>query len=170
MFKRLLMIAVAMTLPAAMMAQEPPPIAVVAHVLSLSEEQVHALAELLQARGEALRPAMVELQRHQKALEEQLSAADPDVATVGRLAVEMKKLQEQVQHALEGVEQGARRDPQRRAAHAAGADPRRRGRAASSPRSRLSDLYDSLESMVYAISILESIQSRLATPSRSFQA
>jgi ABC-type transporter Mla subunit MlaD len=101
MFKRLLMIAVAMTVPVAMMAQEPPPIAIVAHVLSLSEEQVHALAELLQARGEALRPAMEELQRHQKALEEQLNAADPDVATVGRLAVEMKKLQEQVQHALE---------------------------------------------------------------------
>lgn len=101
MFKRLLMIAVAMAFPAAMMAQEPPPIAVVAHVLSLSDDQVHALAEFLQARGEALRPAAEELQRHQKALEEQLNAADPDAATVGRLAIEMKRLQEQVQHALE---------------------------------------------------------------------
>ena len=101
MFKRTLMIAVAVTFPIALMAQEPPPIAIVAHVLSLSEDQIHALGELLQARGEALRPAAEELQKHQQALAEQLNAADPDAATVGRLAIEMKRLQEQVQHALE---------------------------------------------------------------------
>jgi hypothetical protein len=101
MFKRTLMIAVAVTFPIALMAQEPPPIAIVAHVLSLSEDQIHALGELLQARGEALRPAAEELQKHQQALAEQLNAADPDAATVGRLAIEMKRLQEQVQHTLE---------------------------------------------------------------------
>lgn len=101
MFKRSLMIAVAVTFPIALMAQEPPPIAIVAHVLSLSDDQIHALGEFLQARGEALRPAAEELQKHQQALAEQLNAADPDPATVGRLAIEMKRLQEQVQHALE---------------------------------------------------------------------
>ena len=101
MFKRFLMIAVALTFPIALTAQEPPPIAIVAHVLSLSEDQIHALGELLQARGEALRPAAEEMQKHQQALEEQLNAANPDAATVGRLAIEMKRLQEQVQHALE---------------------------------------------------------------------
>ena len=101
MFKRSLMIAVAVIFPIALMAQEPPPIAIVAHVLSLSADQIHALGELLQARGEALRPAAEELQKHQKALEEQLNASDPDAATIGRLAIEMKKLQEQVQKTLE---------------------------------------------------------------------
>jgi hypothetical protein len=101
MFKRTLMIAVAVAFPIALMAQEPPPIAIVAHVLSLSDDQIHALGEFLQARGEALRPAAEELQKHQQALAEQLNAADPDAATVGRLAIEMKRLQEQMQHALE---------------------------------------------------------------------
>ena len=101
MFKRALMIAVAVTIPITLAAQEPPPIAVVAHVLSLSDDQIHALGEFLQARGEALRPAAEELQRHQQALEQQLQAADPDAATVGRLAIEMKRLQEQIQHTLE---------------------------------------------------------------------
>ena len=101
MFKRLMMIAVALSVPVAMAAQEPPPIAVVANVLSLSEEQVHALGDFLQARGEAVHPAAEELHRHQQALEQQLQAADPDAATVGRLAIEMKRLQEQIQHALE---------------------------------------------------------------------
>ena len=100
MFKRTLMIAVAAIFPIALMAQEPPPIAIVAHVLSLSEDQIHALGEFLQARGEAVRPAAEELQRHQQALAEQLQSADPDPATVGRLAIEMKRLQDQIQHAL----------------------------------------------------------------------
>ena len=101
MFKRTLMLAVAVTFPIALMAQEPPPIAIVAHVLSLSEDQIQALGEFLQARGEALRPTAEELQKNQQALAEQLKAADPDAATVGRLAIEMKRLQEQVQHTLE---------------------------------------------------------------------
>ena len=101
MFKRVLMIAVAVTIPITLAAQEPPPIAVVAQVLSLSDDQIHALAEFLQARGEALRPAAEELQRHQQAIEQQLQSADPDAATVGRLAIEMRRLQEQIQHALE---------------------------------------------------------------------
>ena len=133
MFKRTLMIAVAAIFPIALMAQEPPPIAIVAHVLSLSEDQIHALGEFLQARGEALRPAAEELQKHQQALEEQLNAADPDAATVGRLAIEMKRLQEQVQHALEesnkaldGIlndEQRARLEQIRGAAGACGVIP-----------------------------------------------
>src|SRR5207244_4862359 len=68
MFKRTLMIAVALTFPIALAAQEPPPIAIVAHVLSLSDDQVHALADFLQARGEALRPTAEALQAHQAAL------------------------------------------------------------------------------------------------------
>ena len=100
MFKRLMMIAVALSLPVALAAQEPPPIAVVANVLSLSEEQVHALGDFLQARGEAVRPAAEELQRHQQALAQQLQAPNPDPATIGQLILEMRAIQAQIQKAL----------------------------------------------------------------------
>ena len=83
MFKRLIMTAVALSFPIALAAQEPPPIAVVANVLALSEDQVHALGDFLQARGEAVRPAAEELQRHQQALAQQLQSANPDPATIG---------------------------------------------------------------------------------------
>jgi septal ring factor EnvC (AmiA/AmiB activator) len=133
MFKRFLMIAVAVTIPISLAAQEPPPIAVVAHVLSLSDDQIHALGEFLQARGDALRPAAEELQKHQQALEQQLQAADPDAATIGRLAIEMKRLQEQIQNALAesnkalddifNAEQRARLEQLRGAAGACGVIP-----------------------------------------------
>src|SRR5262249_15002202 len=100
MFKRFLMIAVAVTFPIALAAQEPPPIAVVAHVLTLSDDQIHALGEFLQARGEALRPAAEELQKHQQALEQQLQSETPDAQTVGQLLIEMKTIQEQIQRAI----------------------------------------------------------------------
>jgi Spy/CpxP family protein refolding chaperone len=100
MFKRLTMIVVALSLPIALAAQEPPPIAIVANVLSLSEEQIQALGEFLQARGEALRPAAEQLHAREQALSEQLQSADPDAQTVGRLAIEMKRLQEQIQRTL----------------------------------------------------------------------
>ena len=101
MFKRLMMIAVALSLPVALAAQEPPPIAVVANVLSLSEEQVHALGDFLQARGEAVRAAMEELQRHQQALAQLLQSPNPDPTTIGQLILEMRALQAQSQKVLD---------------------------------------------------------------------
>src|SRR5262245_51893601 len=100
MLKRILMIAVAAAFPIALAAQESP-LEVVAHVLSLSEEQVQALAENLQARSDAIRPAAEELQKHQQALEKLLHSADPDAPTVGKLAIEMQRIQEQVKQVIE---------------------------------------------------------------------
>jgi septal ring factor EnvC (AmiA/AmiB activator) len=97
MFLRTMMLAVALTFPLTLAAQEPPPIAVVAHVLSLSEDQVHALGEFLQARAEAVRPAAEQLQARQQALAEQLQSSAPDPAVVGRLVIESKNIQEQIQ-------------------------------------------------------------------------
>lgn len=133
MFQRTLMLAVALSFPLALSAQEPPPIAVIAHVLSLSEDQVHALGEFLQARVEALRPAAEQLQARQAALAEQLQSSAPDAATVGRLVIEIKTIQEQVQKAageanktLDGIlnaEQRTRLEQLRAASGACGVIP-----------------------------------------------
>ena len=100
MFQRALMIAVAAAFPVVLAAQESP-LEVIAHVLSLSEEQVQAVVQNLQARNEAIRPAAEELQRHQQALATLLQSENPDAATVGKLAIEMQRLQAQVQGVLE---------------------------------------------------------------------
>jgi uncharacterized membrane protein len=100
MYKRLAIIAVALTFPLALAAQEPPPIAIVAHVLSLSEEQVHALGDFLQARGEAIRPAAEQLQARHEALAHELQSATPDPQAVGRLVIEIRTIEGQVQGVL----------------------------------------------------------------------
>jgi len=101
MFQRLTMIAVALSFPIALAAQEaPPPLAVVANVLGLSEEQVHALADFLQARGEAVRPVAEEMQRHQQALAQLLQSPNPDPTAIGQLILEMRALEAQSQKAI----------------------------------------------------------------------
>jgi septal ring factor EnvC (AmiA/AmiB activator) len=100
MLKRLIMIAVALSVAVAVAAQEPPPIAVVAQVLSLSEDQIHALGDFLQARGAAVQPAIEELQRHQQALAQQLQSSNPDPATIGHLILEMRAIEGQIQKAI----------------------------------------------------------------------
>lgn len=99
MFKRVLMVVVALTLPVAAIADDSP-LAVVAHVLSLSHEQVQALGEFLQARQEALRPAVQEVQAREQALAQQLQSAEPDPQAIGRLVIEIKRIQEQIQRAV----------------------------------------------------------------------
>ena len=100
MFKRLMMTAVALSFPVALAAQEPPPIAVAATVLALSEDQIHALGDFLQARGEAVRPAAEELQRHQQALAQQLQSANPDPATIGQLILEIRAIEGRIRQTV----------------------------------------------------------------------
>ena|SRR5690349_12820225 len=100
MLKRLMMVAVALSFPIALAAQEPPPIAVVAQVLSLSEDQVHALGDFLQARGAAVQPAVQELQQHQQALAQQLQSPNPDPATIGQLILETRAIASRIQQAI----------------------------------------------------------------------
>ena len=99
MFKRIVMLVAAVVFPIALAAQESP-LEVVAHVLSLSDEQLHALGEILQARNEAIRPALADAQAHEQALAQQLESASPDPQTIGRLMIEMKTIQQQVQRVV----------------------------------------------------------------------
>ncbi len=102
MFKRIVMLLVALAFPIALAAQESP-LGVVSKVLSLSDEQTQTLASIVQARAEALRPAMQEIQTRQQALAQQLQSSDPDVPAVGRLVVEITRIQEQIHQAVEAT-------------------------------------------------------------------
>jgi Spy/CpxP family protein refolding chaperone len=70
----------------------PPPIAAVAAVLELNNDQLQALLTMIQARDAALRPLAEELQRHQQALDQLLRSPDADAATVGGLVLETRAL------------------------------------------------------------------------------
>ena len=88
MFKRLIMFLVALAVPIALAAQESP-LTIVAKVLSLSDEQTQALGHIVQARGEAIGPAMQEAQKREQALGQQLQSSNPDPLIVGRLVIEI---------------------------------------------------------------------------------
>jgi len=73
-------------------ADVPPPIAAVATVLELNNDQVQSLLTMIQARDAAIRPLAEELQRHQQALEQLLQSPDADPAAVGKLVLETRAL------------------------------------------------------------------------------
>jgi uncharacterized membrane protein len=80
---------------------EPPeaysPIQVVAAVLKLSDDQVHALAQMLTAKAASIQPLAEQIQRHEQAIATLLGGANPDPAQLGRLLIETTALQTQVQ-------------------------------------------------------------------------
>jgi Spy/CpxP family protein refolding chaperone len=63
----------------------PPPIALTAHFLQLSSDQVQALVSMIQTRETALRPIAEKLQADREALGKLVESANPDAAAVGRL-------------------------------------------------------------------------------------
>lgn|GEM_PF-6693046 len=77
---------------AAVTADVPPPIAAVATVLQLNEDQVKALVTMVDARDNAIRPLMMELQQHGQALEN----PPADAAATGQLFLEARALQAKI--------------------------------------------------------------------------
>lgn len=73
-------------------ADVPPPIAAVATILQLNEDQVRALVTMIDARDNAIRPLAMELQQHAQALEN----PPADAVTVGQLFLEMRALQAKI--------------------------------------------------------------------------
>ena len=102
MFKRIVMLLVALALPIALAAQESP-LTIVAKVLSLSNEQTQALGNIVQARSEAIRPLAEQVQARQQGLAQQLQSSNPDPQTVGGLVIEITHIQQQVQQAIEAT-------------------------------------------------------------------
>jgi uncharacterized membrane protein len=80
---------------------EPPeaysPIQVVAAVLKLSDDQVHALGQILTAKAASIQPLAVQIQQHEQEIATLLGGANPDPAQLGRLLIETAALQAQVQ-------------------------------------------------------------------------
>ena len=77
-------------------AQElPPPIQVVTHVLGLSEEQLHAWVYAIQARDAAIRPIAEQIQARREQLGRAVESSQPDSATVGRLVLEIRALEQE---------------------------------------------------------------------------
>jgi len=74
----------------------PPPVMVVASALQLSGDQVQALVSMIGARDAAIAPIAAELQKHGQALEQLLQSPDADPAAVGRLLLEARALQTQM--------------------------------------------------------------------------
>ena len=70
----------------------PPPVAAVATILELNNDQLQALLTMIAARDTAIRPLAEELQRHQQAIEQLLRTPDADAAAVGRLVLETRAL------------------------------------------------------------------------------
>jgi uncharacterized membrane protein len=87
-------VAIVWTLPAAAQHQEP--VAVVAHVLELSEDQVTAWTEILHARQAAIEPLAQRAQAVQQQIGRALESTNPDAPTIGRALIEMKGLQGQI--------------------------------------------------------------------------
>lgn len=75
----------------------PPPITAVASVLQLSDDQVKALVTMIEARDTAIQPLAMNLQQHGQALEQLLQTPDADAAAVGKVLLEARALQAQVE-------------------------------------------------------------------------
>jgi uncharacterized membrane protein len=80
---------------------EPPeaysPIQIVAAVLALSDDQVHALVQVLTAKAAAIQPLVEQIQQHEQEIATLLGGNHPDPAQLGRLLIETAALQAQVQ-------------------------------------------------------------------------
>lgn len=75
---------------------EPHPLQVVAHVLTLSEEQVQTLASVLEARTRAIQPLAAQAHERQQELARALETPHPDPSAIGRLLIEIRQLQHQI--------------------------------------------------------------------------
>lgn len=77
-------------------AQQPDPIAVVAHVLELSPDQITAWSGILHARQAAIEPLAHQAQAQEQAIGQALAGANPDPLAVGRAIIELRGLQAQI--------------------------------------------------------------------------
>jgi|GEM_PF-954001 len=73
------------------------PIQIVTEVLGLSDAQAQTLAQILAARAESTRPLAEQIQQHEQQISTLLGGNLPDPTQLGRLLIETRQLQSQVQ-------------------------------------------------------------------------
>ena len=76
--------------------QQPDPVAVVAHVLDLSSDQITAWSVILHARQTAIEPLAQQAQMQQQAIAQALGGSNPDPLAVGQAIVALHGLQVQI--------------------------------------------------------------------------
>src|SRR2546423_9736437 len=74
----------------------PDPVAVVAHVLDLSSDQITAWSDILHARQAAIEPLVQQAQSQQQAIAQAVGTANPDPLAVGQAVVALHALQLQI--------------------------------------------------------------------------
>ena len=89
------LIAISLVAPA-FAQQQPDPVAVVAHVLDLSADQITAWSAILHARETAIQPLAQQAQAQQQAIAQALSGANPDPIAVGQAVVALHAVQLQI--------------------------------------------------------------------------
>jgi hypothetical protein len=93
--KRIVAILFALLCAAPMFAQQPDPVAVVAHVLDLSNDQITAWGGILHAREAAMQPIAQQAQAKQQAIAQALGGNNPDPLAVGSAIIDLTRLQGQ---------------------------------------------------------------------------
>jgi uncharacterized membrane protein len=73
------------------------PIQIVSAVLKLSDAQAQTLAQVLAARAGSIGPLAEQIQQHEQEIATLLGGNNPDPAQLGRLLIETRALQTQVQ-------------------------------------------------------------------------
>jgi Spy/CpxP family protein refolding chaperone len=73
------------------------PIQIVTQVLGLSDAQAQTLAQILAARAESTRPLAEQIEQHEQQISTLLGGNHPDPTQLGRLLIETRQLQTQVQ-------------------------------------------------------------------------
>jgi len=89
------LIAISLVAPA-FAQQQPDPVAVVAHVLDLSSDQITAWSAILYARETAIQPLAQQAQAQHQAIAQALGGANPDPLAVGQAVVALHALQVQI--------------------------------------------------------------------------
>ena len=74
----------------------PDPVAVVAHVLDLSSDQITSWSDILHARQAAIEPLIRQAQAQEQAIGQALGSANPDPLAVGQAVVALHALQLQI--------------------------------------------------------------------------
>jgi uncharacterized membrane protein len=77
--------------------QEYSPLQIVAAVLKLSDDQAHTLVQVLAAKAASIQPLAEQIQQHEQAIATLLGGDNPDPTQLGRLLIETRALQAQVQ-------------------------------------------------------------------------
>lgn len=78
-----------------------PPLQLLGRYLELSQEQIESIRALVEMRRNTVRPLNDQIAEKEKTLRELLESGNPDAATVGKLAIEIHGLRQEIAATLQ---------------------------------------------------------------------